>query len=250
MTGTRANLSSRPLNLRLQNVLARAGLSSRRGAITIIRTGQVRVNGKVVVEPGFRVQESDVVSVNGKVVPFRVKRKYFLLNKPRGYLCSRKDSFERPLVTQLLPDKMRKGVFPVGRLDFLSEGLILLTNDGDWAQLFIKPKYQVPKQYLVTLARPLDIENAKRFERGLEIDGVKYKAKKVEIINPHSLKITLTEGKNREIRKVMQKLGSKVERLVRTKIGPFEIDNLPQGSWRKLDDKEVKMCQELYGHND
>lgn len=249
MTGTRGNLSSKPLSLRLQNVLARAGLCSRRGAVTVIKTGQVKVNDKVIVEPGYRVQDDDVVTLNGKIVPFKVRKRYFLVNKPRGYLCSRKDHFERSLVTHLLPDKLRKGIFPVGRLDFNSEGLILLTNDGEWAQFFIRPKYQILKEYLVTVAYPLEKEKITKFEKGLIIDGIKYQAQKVEVLSPHTFKITLTEGKNREIRKVIQKLGSKVERLVRIKIGPFDIMNLPQGSWRKLDKKEVTMIKEQYGRN-
>lgn len=231
-------------------MLSKAGLSSRRGAISIIKTGQVSVNGKVIVEPGFKVKLGDVVLLNDKVVPFSVEKKYFIINKPRGYLSSRKDDFGRSLVIELIPKKLRKGLFPVGRLDYFSEGLILLTNDGDWAQLFIRPKHQILKEYLVTIDRPLTFEALKQFEKGLEIKGEMYKAEKVEYINPHTLKVTLIEGKNREIRKVIHALGSKVNRLVRIKIGFLSLDGLEPGRWRKLTKSEIEMFWKYYGYHD
>lgn len=240
----------KPSSHRLQNILARAGLASRRGAATIIRTGQVKVNGKVVVEPGFRVTDRDRILLNEKPVPFRIKKRYLLLNKPQGYLCSRKDRFDRSLVLDLLPPKLRKGLYPVGRLDYLSEGLILLTNDGDWAQLFLRPRHRVPKEYLVTMDWPLVEERVKLFEKGIDIKGEIYRAERVESLNSHTIRITLVEGKNREIRKVIEKLGSHVKRLIRVRIGFLTIDGLASGCWRKLTKDEVNRFREMYGRHD
>lgn len=239
----------KPPTLRLQSLLAKAGLCSRRGAVTIIQTGQVKVNGRVVLEPGLRVGPQDEVLLNNRPVPFAVPKRYLMINKPRGYLCSRKDSFGRALVLDLIPKKYRKGLYPVGRLDYDSEGLLLLTNDGDWAQLFLRPRYGVPKEYRVLLDRPLPLEQLKRFEQGIRIEGEILRARSVKLLEPRLVEVVLVEGKNREIRRVMEKLGARVLRLVRQRIGHLGLEGLDVGCWKKIERGDVERFWADYGRH-
>jgi 23S rRNA pseudouridine2605 synthase len=228
--------------VRLQKVIADAGLASRRAAEQFILDGRVEVNGQTVRTLGSKVQPGDRVSVDG--VLLKAKRKlYVAVNKPSGYLCTRKDPFERRILGDLLPTEWRHLV-TVGRLDHDSEGLIFMTNDGDFALRLSHPRFGVRKIYLVTVEGPVEKPVAARFVSGVTEGGEKLKADSCRVVSYNQtrtvLEIALCEGRNRELRRMFEALGLNVERLQRIQIGKIKLGELPSGKWRTLTETEIK----------
>ena len=229
--------------IRLQKFLADAGVASRRSAEKIIAEGRVEVNGRKVTVTGSKVDPAvDRIKLDGRPVSTR-KRIYLALHKPRGYLCSRVDPEDRRIASELLPEEWSH-LYPVGRLDLDSEGLILFTNDGDFCLHLTHPRYGVTKVYMATVRGSMDANVVRRITAGIQHDGELLKALKARILasgNATSLvEVVLGEGKNREVRRLFEAQGLEVVRLVRTQIGKIRLAQLPSGKWRTLTDTEVK----------
>lgn len=209
----------------------------------MILAGRVAVNGESVQELGFKVEPAlDRVSVDGKVV--RAKRKIYLaLNKPRGLVCSRKDEFQRPTVYELLPREWAH-LHTVGRLDYNSEGLIFLTNDGEFSLRLTHPRYGVHKKYLATIEGRVEAESLRRFTQGLWYQGEKLKAANARIVSSNQsrsiVELDLAEGKYREARRLFESQGRTVKQLQRIQIGKIKLGELPPGKWRTLTEPEIK----------
>jgi pseudouridine synthase len=229
--------------LRLQKFLADAGVSSRRAGEQIILEGRVTVNGQPVQELGTRVDPAkDRVAVDGK--PLKAKRKLYLaLNKPRGLVCSRKDELDRPTIYELLPNEWGH-LHSVGRLDFNSEGLLFLTNDGEFSLRLTHPRYGVHKKYLATVEGRVEAEMLGRFTRGLTFEGEKFKAEKARLVSASQsqtvVELELAEGKYREVRRLFESQGRIVKRLQRIQIGKIKLGELRPGKWRTLTETEIK----------
>jgi 23S rRNA pseudouridine2605 synthase len=229
--------------IRLQKYLADAGVASRRAGEKLIASGAVAVNGRVVTELGTRVDPAkDSVSVEGRVVRPR-KKLYVALHKPRGYICTRQDPESRRIIFELLPAEWANLV-PVGRLDRESEGLLFLTNDGDFCLRMTHPRYGVRKQYRAVVEGFLTPAQIGPFTRGVEHEGETLKAERVRLVSAnhsHSLvELELAQGRNREVRRLFEALGYEVVELCRTQIGPIKLGELPSGKWRMLSPAEIK----------
>lgn len=227
---------------RLQKVLAHAGIESRRAAEEMILQGRVAVNGKVVTTLGTKVDpDRDTITVDGKPIPRRVKPVYLMLNKPAGYITSVYDPKQRPTVMDLVPHKSR--IYPVGRLDANSEGLLLITNDGDFANRVAHPRHEHEKEYHVAVPGTVKAEDLQSLSEGVAIDGYVTLPAQVRVLSADGkitwLSITIVEGRNRQIRKMLHALGYRVERLIRVRIGPLWLGSLPRGSYRHLTPAEV-----------
>jgi 23S rRNA pseudouridine2605 synthase len=235
------------VNVRLQKFLADAGVASRRASETLIMAGRVQVNGVPVCQLGSRVDPAtDRVTVDGQ--PARPRRKLHLaLHKPRGFICSRHDEAARDLVTDLLPAEWRD-VYPVGRLDRDSEGLLFLTNDGDFCLRMTHPRYGMRKRYLATVIGKVEASVAHRLTRGVESEGETLRASTARIRSANAshsvVELELAEGRNREVRRMFEALGFTVDRLVRTQIGPIKLGELPAGKWRVLNATELRSLQQ------
>lgn len=229
---------------RLQKIIASSGMSSRREAEEWIKTGLVRVNGQVIKELGTKAdRERDEITVGGKPLVFDPPKITIMVNKPRGYITSMGDPQGRPDVS-LLAEEYPERLYPIGRLDFQSEGLLLMTNDGDLAYQLTHPKHQIEKAYLVWLDRPLAEEHRAQLARGVELDGRKtLPIGLVSIENPQRpgcvWRITLREGRNRQIRRMFQLFAYKTLRLMRVRIGDVSLGALPVGKNRKLTEREI-----------
>jgi 23S rRNA pseudouridine2605 synthase len=229
--------------MRLQKFLAEAGLASRRAGERMIRDGLVEVNGQVVRTLGSKVDPGrDEVSVDGRVV--RVRRKlYVAVHKPPGCVCTRSDPEGRRTIGQLLPAEWSY-LFPVGRLDYESEGLIFLTNDGDFCLKLTHPRYGVRKVYRATVKGPLERDVARRLTQGVAEGRERLRAEAARLVfsnNTRSeVELVLGEGRNREVRRLLGAMGFAVERLVRTRIGRISLGDLPVGRWRTLTETEIK----------
>lgn len=227
---------------RINKVLAAAGLGSRRHVDELIEQGRVEIDGKVVTQVGIKVDMSTAsIIVDGE--PLKQYRPvYFAVHKPEGVLCTNRDPQGRLRVIDFVPNQFR--LFPVGRLDAFSTGLIILTNDGELAQQLTHPKHEIPKRYSVIVAGQVELEALKRLERGIYLAEGKAqvdhaKLKKVRKSSTE-IEITLSEGKNREIRRVLARLGHKVVSLKRIAIGPLKLSDLPEGAYRPLSNHEVQ----------
>jgi pseudouridine synthase len=236
--------------MRLNKFLGQTGISSRRGADLLIQSGRVTVNGIKIEELGILIDEKkDEIRVDGKKVSLPEKSLYILLNKPKGYLCTVKDSFGRPTVLDLV-GKDRK-VFPVGRLDLDTEGVFLLTNDGELAYRLTHPKFQVEKTYLVTVKGETREKVLKNFHRGIKLeDGeiAKGEAKILKIEEGNSvLELKLREGRKREIKRMCKAVGLSVTNLVRTEFANLTAKNLKPGAWRYLREKEIEDLKKTVG---
>jgi 23S rRNA pseudouridine2605 synthase len=229
--------------VRLQKYLSEAGVASRRASEEIILAGRVRVNGQIIQILGTKIQPGqDQVEVDGH--PIKPKRKlYVALNKPPGFLCTRNDPLERRTASDLLPAEWRH-LTTVGRLDRDSEGLIFLTNDGEFALRLTHPRYGVRKTYRATVEGKVQPPVLRRFLAGIEDAGETLKAEKARLIsanNSHSVvELELGEGRNREVRRLFSSQGLNVTRLQRTQIGRIKIGELPVGKWRTLTEPEIK----------
>jgi 23S rRNA pseudouridine2605 synthase len=228
--------------LRLQKYLAESGVASRRGSEEVIRNGRVSVNGQTVREMGTKIDPMhDTVTVDGAAV--RPKRKtYIALNKPVGYVCSRSDPEGRRTVGELLP-KEWANLYSVGRLDFKTEGLIFLTNDGDFAQRLTHPRFGVRKIYRATVEGKVEPEVIRNLTRGVFHEGERLKAEKARVLKSSRsqslVELELAEGKNREARRLFEAQGFEVKALVRVQIGPIKVGQLRVGRWRALTGPEI-----------
>lgn len=233
--------------MRLNKFLAACGIASRRDCDKLIAEGRVCVNGKAAVL-GVDVSDSDCVTVDGRQVTLK-KNEYYLLNKPKGYLSTVSDEKGRRTVLDLMPDTVGR-IYPVGRLDYDSEGLLILTTDGGLAQRLTHPSNEVPKTYLVKIEGTLKESDLNPLRSGIEIEGgyvtKKCKAHIVETNKQYTkIHMTITEGKNREIRKMFAAIGREVVLLKRIKVGELTLRGLDRGSWRKLSRQEVEYLMSL-----
>ncbi len=230
--------------VRLQKYMAMCGVASRRNSEAIIQEGRVRVNNQVVRELGTKIEiGSDEVSVDGKVIKIPNKKYYIMLNKPVGYVSTVNDQFDRPTVIDLLKEEIKTRIFPVGRLDYDTEGLLILTNDGDFSYKVTHPKFHVNKTYIAVLKGGITISGLAALRRGVKIEDYTTSPAEVELldaVNGHtSVKITIHEGRNRQVRKMFEAIGCKVVGLQRVSIGKVELGNLPLGRWRYLTSHEI-----------
>lgn len=228
---------------RLHKVLANAGIESRRAAEEMILAGRVAVNGRICTTLGTKVDpEQDSITVDGKPIPRRVKKVYLMLNKPPGCITTVSDPQGRPTVMDLVPHGSR--VYPVGRLDANSEGLILLTNDGDFSERLAHPRYSYEKEYHVAVPRTVREEDLQALREGIVIDGGRTAPAQVRVLSSDGkvtwLSMTIHEGRNRQIRRMLHALGYRVERLARVRIGPLWLGSLPRGAYRHLTAAEVR----------
>ncbi|MDR2418004.1 MAG: rRNA pseudouridine synthase [Treponema sp.] len=226
--------------LRLQVYLAHAGVASRRSSEVLITAGRVSVNGRLVFTLGEKVLPTDTVCVDGIPVVIESSFHYIALNKPPGYLCSVSDPEGRRLAKNLLPPEIKERLYNVGRLDYLSCGLIIFTNDGDFAAKVSHPSAEIEKEYIVEASGLIPDEVAEEFANGVMIDGVLYRAEGIERLGRKTLRIVLIEGKNREIRRVFSHFRLHPLKLQRIRIGLVTLGNLEQGKTRSLTSKELK----------
>jgi 23S rRNA pseudouridine2605 synthase len=223
---------------RLQKVLARAGLASRRVCEDLVAEGRVTVNGEVA-ELGRRVDaERDVIEVDGALVPTAPGLVYYALNKPAGVVTTAADTHGRPTVVDLVPAEPR--VFPVGRLDADSEGLLLLTNDGELTHRLTHPSFGVEKEYVASVEGDPSPAALRRLREGIELDDGPTAPAKVARLEAGVVRITIHEGRNRQVRRMCEAVGHPVTRLVRTRIGPLADRRLKPGEWRPLSGAEVR----------
>lgn len=235
----------RQLGERLQKVLAQAGIASRRDCEELITQGRVEVDGKVVTELGIRVDPvRNEIRVDGTALP-KPKLAYFVVNKPSGVLCTNYDPAGRQRVIDLVPSKDR--LFTIGRLDQHSEGLILVTNDGELANRLAHPRYEVPKEYIVEVAGHLTTEDIRKLLKGVHLAEGVARVERLHIRHRRPgcmiVEMVLREGKNREIRRVLAKLGHKVMKLKRIAFGPLRLAKMPVGAYRRLTTTEVKKLE-------
>jgi 23S rRNA pseudouridine2605 synthase len=219
---------------RLQVFLAHAGVASRRESEIIIRAGRVTVNGVMVAGMGEKVQNGDTVCLDGVPVHPEQTLHYLALNKPPGFICSSRDPQGRPLALELLPRAITERLYNVGRLDYLSSGLVFFTNDGDFAFRISHPGSEIEKEYLVESTVPIPDKVVEEFLAGVTIEGEQYKALRIEWLGGKTLRIVLVEGKNREIRRVFSHFHLHPRLLCRIRIGAVELGDLPEGQTRRL----------------
>lgn len=228
--------------IRLQKYLSECGIASRRKSEELISAGVVKINGRVAQLGDKLDPKRDTVTVRGKKVSGGKKHYYIMLYKPRGFITTMSDEMDRKCVAQLVKD-VGERVYPVGRLDRDSEGLLLMTNDGEFANAMTHPSHHVSKTYRVTVREDVDDEQLQQLSEGVEIDSGKTSPAQVHVIlkEPERtvLEFIIEEGKNRQIRKMCEAVGLNVIRLKRTKIGSIKLGMLPQGKWRNLTDDEV-----------
>lgn len=228
--------------MRINKFIAESGVASRRVADNLIKEGSVKVNGKIA-KLGDEIDEfNDHITVNGRPINKVKKYDYYIMNKPKGYICSVKDEKGRKTVMDLLPPTVKR-LFPVGRLDYDTEGLLILTNDGDLTFKLTHPKNEIPKTYLVKTEKPVTIDDINKLKSGVVIDGVKTKKCNVKLIESlktgSKLHITITEGKNRQVRKMIESIGNNVDFLKRIKIGDLMLTGLNRGEVRQLSPYEI-----------
>jgi pseudouridine synthase len=230
--------------MRIQRFLSRAGLASRRRAATLIEKGLVKVNGKVILEPFFQVEpEKDLIEFEGKKLEIPAKFTYIMLNKPKGVITTVSDNLKRKTVMDLISTR-EKGLVPVGRLDEDSEGLLLITNDGDLVHSLTHPSFEIEKEYEVILP-VIAGKELKKIEEGMQVGNDYLKASRVVFKGKNKIFITLKEGKNREIRRMLGILGYSAKRLKRIRLGNLELSDLNVGHWRKLTKDEINKLKGL-----
>lgn len=235
--------------MRINKYLASTGLASRRKCEEYVLSGRVQINGKVETNLAFDVSEKDEVLVDGKPVKIPEKFTYLMMHKPKGYLTTVSDDRNRKTVMELLPQEF-KHLMPVGRLDYNSEGLLLFTNDGNVAQKVMRPAREVVKTYSVKVEGEVTESDAKEMQKGVElIDGTKFKECRVKIQEikerKTKLEVSITEGKNREIRKIFDKFGYNVIFLKRISIGTIKLGGLTRGTCRMLKPSEIMYLKSL-----
>ena len=234
--------------MRINKFLADKGIASRRHADEMVAAGRVTING-VLATLGVNVEESDVVAVDGVVLEATEKKnEYYLMNKPKGVVCTVSDDRGRKTVIDLLPEGAGR-VFPVGRLDYETEGLLILTNDGDLAYRLTHPMTEIPKTYMAKIEGTLTEKDLNPIRSGVELDGVMTKKCKAHIVETNKaytkVHITITEGRNRQVRRMFEAIGRNVELLRRVSIGQLKLTGLDRGKTRPLTEQEVFYLQTL-----
>lgn len=229
-----------PEAVRLQLRLSRAGIASRRHCETYIAEGRVTVNGEIVTTPGTKVAPDDEIRFDGRLIRTEKRKVYIALHKPSGFLCSDDDPDGRPLAKSLLNVAFNERIYHVGRLDYMTSGLIFYTNDGDFARALTHPSRKVEKEYLVTTKNEIPEALMKRFLEGIVVEGIRYRASKAELSGPRSARIVLTEGKNKELRRVFLSMAVSIKKVHRIRIGPVQIKGIPSGHFRNLTEREIK----------
>lgn len=243
--------SDKPPRIRLNRYLARAGIcSSRRKADELIASGQVRVNGQVA-QLGWRVGPNDTVEVNGIRVTPQTTALYFLVNKPNDIITTCEDDRGRRTVLDLinLPAEQKRGLFPVGRLDRNTTGVLLLTNDGELASRLMHPRYRIEKIYVARTARPVKVEEAEQLRRGILLEDGPVQAIQVAVnpANPYEIALMIYEGRNRQVRRMLEAIGHKVVQLKRTHYAGLTTKGVRPGKWRRLTDSEVRRLYRMVG---
>ncbi len=233
---------------RLQKVLAQAGVASRRKAEEIIQQGRVTVNGRVVIQLGTKVNPAvDEIRVDGQIIRAAASKLYIIVNKPRGYLSSMEDPRGRPALGALVSSASR--LYPVGRLDASSEGLILLTDDGDLANLLTHPRFEHQKEYLALVNGRPSAATLHAWQRGVMLDGKLTAPASVDVVrnvkDDTLLRVVMREGRKRQIRRVAALLGHPVRELKRVRLGPLQLGTLESGQWRYLTAKEIRSLMAL-----
>ena len=229
---------------RLQKVIAQAGVTSRRKAEELIKEGKVKVNGVVVTELGTKVSSKDEIAVNDRIIEKEAKE-YYLLNKPRGVVTTTSDDKNRKTVLDYINTEAR--IYPVGRLDYDTTGALLLTNDGEFANILMHPNNQVDKVYLAKLNGIIKGEQINQLKNGVMLDDVLVKATRVKLKkvdpakNTSMVEITIHEGKNHQVKRMFEAVGFLVDKLTRERIGVFQIKDLKSGEYRKLTPKEIQV---------
>ncbi len=237
---------------KLHKILARAGIASRRKAEEIIKEGRVKVNGKLATL-GQRVHaDTDLIEVDGKPIVLPAENVYIMLNKPKGYVCTFEDEKGRENVISLVGEVIKERkvrLFPVGRLDMNTEGLLLLTNDGELSYRLTHPSFEVPREYLVRVKGHPGKKAVSEVEKGVKLEEGKAQPCKVEILKREEkntlLRMIMYEGRKREIKRIWKKVGFKVIFLKRVSFGPLKLGNLRRGKWRYLNSQEVEALQEV-----
>ena len=228
--------------MRINKFLATSGVASRRAADQLITDGVVKINGKICSVGDEVDVGNDTVTVRGKVVSVVKKYDYYIMNKPKGYVCTVKDDKGRKTVMDLMPQGAKR-LFPVGRLDYDTEGLLILTNDGDLTFKLTHPKNEVPKTYLVKTEKPVTDADLQKLRAGVYIDGVKTNKCNVKLIENYKegskLHVTITEGRNRQVRKMFEAVNNNVDFLKRIKIGDLTLTGLNRGEVRQLSAREI-----------
>jgi len=229
--------------VRINKYLAQCNLGSRRSVEKLVLDGKISINGKVETDLSLQINPNvDIIKHEGKLIIPKSENIYLMLNKPKKYLVSKKDDFDRRLIYDLLPD-FGTNLFYIGRLDYMSEGLLLLTNDGDFAEKIIHPKYKLQKLYKVKIKGNITADSIDKLRKGIILNGKKTKPAIVYVNNVKNnittLKITIFEGRKRQIRYMLKSVGSDVLELKRLQIGNVKLNKLPLGMWRMLKPSEV-----------
>lgn len=234
---------------RLQKVIASYGYASRRKAEDLIRHGKVLVNGKVITELGTKVETNDIISIDGVIINKDVKHEYYLLNKPRQVISSVTDKEGRITVTDLINTYAR--IYPVGRLDYDTTGLIILTNDGDFANMLMHPSYEVEKTYVAKLNKILDKDDINKLKKGIVIDNRKVEIKRFKVRkkdnekNTSIIELTIVEGRNHIVKRIFESMHIDVMKLSRVGYAFLTLDGLKSGEYRQLSIKEIKKLYAL-----
>lgn len=234
--------------MRLNKYIASAGICSRRKADELIENGNVKVNGAVVKTMGWQVEEDDVVEANGRVIEAVNKKIYVVVNKPLGYITSMQDEKDRDTVADLVADIPQR-LFPVGRLDYNTTGLLIMTNDGELTQTLTHPRHEVYKTYVAKVAGVISDSRLAKLRKGVDIGGFVTSPAKVRLVRQmprHAVvEISIREGKNRQVRKMFAAVGNKVQELHRTAIGEIRLGRLKEGHYRKLTKEEIAYLKGL-----
>lgn len=237
--------------MRLNKYVAHCGVCSRRQAADFVKEGQVSVNDEVVLEPYYQVQSGDVIKFKGKVIQPEVRKVYFLMNKPKNVITTTSDERGRRTVMDLIRHRVPERVFPVGRLDRMTTGLLLLTNDGELAQRMTHPSYKMKKIYHATLDKPLEENHLKAIRQGLELEDGPVQVDEINYLeesgDPHRVGVTIHLGRNRIVRRIFEHFGYQVVRLDRVYLGGLTKKDLPRGFVRPLRKQEIIMLKHFTG---
>lgn len=226
--------------IRLQLYMARCGVASRRKCEEIIAQGRVSVNGSIVILPGTKVDSEDQIKMDGRLIRPTKKFIYLALHKPSKFLCSNEDPDGRSLAIDLISPAIKQRVYNVGRLDYLTSGLIFFTNDGDFAKKMTHPSSHIEKEYVVTTKKEIPEELMENFKKGIYVGGEFFQMKSYKLNGTNSVNIVLEEGKNRELRKVFQSQNINVKKVHRIRIGNVKLTGINSGHFRHLTEREVK----------
>ena len=224
---------------RLNKYIASCGICSRRKADELIEAGKVKVNDQIVTNLGMQVSDTDVVKVEDKVISKEEKKVYIVLNKPKGYVTTNNEQFNRKSVIDLIHEDVR--VYPVGRLDMYTEGLLILTNDGEFSNKLMHPRNKIEKTYVVTTDTNVTKEHIDNLKNGVDIGDYFTKPAKVKIVGNNKVEIIISEGKNRQVRRMCESVGINLLNLRRTKVGKIDLGTLQTGKYRYLTEEEKNM---------